>query len=83
MPATCLECPKVKDETGNNVVCTNPKLKWIIAKKLAKQQAVCDDTPTAETETVQILTPLGHKALISKEAYEIEKNGENFWRPLK
>ena len=46
-------------------------------------QAVCDDTTTGEIETVQVFTPLGQKSLISKEVYEKEKNGENFWRPLK
>ncbi len=83
MPATCAECPKLKDTTGNNGLCLNPELKWIIAKKLAKQQAVCDDTLIGEAELIQVLTPLGQKALISKEAYEKEKNGENFWRPNK
>lgn len=32
---------------------------------------------------VTVLTPCGHKTLISKEAYDKEKNGENFWSPLK
>lgn len=34
-------------------------------------------------EMVTVLTPCGHKALVSKEAYEKEKNGHNFWTPLR
>jgi len=35
-----------------------------------------------ELKLVTVLTPCGHKALISKEAYDKEKNGENFWKPV-
>ena len=41
------------------------------------------DEKITKLEIVTVLTPCGHKALISKEAYDKEKNGENFWRPLK
>jgi len=41
------------------------------------------DEKITKLEMVTVLTPCGHKALISKEAYDKEKNGENFWRPLK
>jgi hypothetical protein len=35
-----------------------------------------------ELKLVTVLTPCGHKALISKEAYDKEKDLENFWRPV-
>jgi len=41
------------------------------------------DEKITKLEMVTVLTPCGHKALISKEAYDKERNGENFWRPLK
>ena len=41
------------------------------------------DEKITKLEMVMVLTPCGHKALISKEAYDKEKSGENFWRPLK
>lgn len=76
-PKTCSECTnfKVKDNIGE---C--PKNKWHIDLELAKRQAVCDDTTTGKVENIQVLTPLGQKSLISKEAYDKEKSGENFWK---
>lgn len=41
------------------------------------------DEESTKLEMVTVLTPCGHKALISKEAYAKEKNGENVWRPLR
>ena len=81
-PSRCTECRSYK-ERNNMGFCS--KLKWEIAPELAKRQAVCseDDELAEEIEMVTVLTPCGFKALISKEAFEKEKNGENFWRPLK
>jgi len=79
---TCTECRRYREDSGMGF-CS--KLKWEISPELAKRQAVCseDDELAEEIEMVTVLTPCGFKALISKEAYEKEKNGENFWRPLK
>jgi len=44
------------------------------------------DEKISKVKMVTVLTPCGHKALISKDAYEKEKSeaeGLNFWRPLK
>ena len=40
------------------------------------------DEKIEEIKMVTVLSPCGHKVLISKEAYEKEKNGENFWKPI-
>lgn len=77
----CLKCQYFNIEKESTVgECR--KNKWQIKIDLAKRQAVCDDSETDKIENVQILTPLGHKVLISKEAYEKEKNGENYWKPI-
>lgn len=79
-PKTCSECKKFKIE-NNMGIC--PKYKWEIALDLAGHQAVCSEDDLAEEiKMVTVLTPCGLKALISKEAFEKEKNGENFWRPI-
>lgn len=44
------------------------------------------DEKISKVKMVTVLTPCGHKALISKAAYEKEKGeteGWNFWRPLR
>ena len=80
-PKTCIECAKFKIE-NNMGIC--PKYKWEIDLDLAKRQAVCseDDELAEEIEIVTVLTPCGLKTLISKEAYDKEKNGENIWKPF-
>lgn len=83
-PSKCTECRSYK-ERSNMGFCS--KFKWEIAPSLAKRQAVCseDDELAEEIEMVTVLTPCGHKTLISKEGYEEDmKNPDaQFWRPLK
>ena len=38
--------------------------------------------PIDYSEVVEVLSPMGQKGFISKEAYEKEKNGENVWHIL-
>ena len=79
-PKTCSECNKFEIE---NNVGTCKKYNWVIDLNLAKRQAVCnEEQEAAEIKMVTVLSPGGHKVLISKEAYEKEKLGENFWRSL-
>jgi hypothetical protein len=75
---TCQQFSFEEDSDGGDC----KRHKWHIKLDLARKQAVCDDTATGTIETVQILTPLGIKALISKEAYSKEKDGLNFWKPI-
>lgn len=80
-PKTCSECKifKIEENVG-----TCKKYKWFIALELAKRQAVCSEEDAAEKiEMVTVLSPGGNKVSISKEAFDKEKVGENYWRPLK
>jgi len=81
-PTKCTECHSYKEQ-NNMGFCS--KLQWEIIPSLAKRQAVCseDDELVEEIGLVTVLSPCGHKVLISKEACEKEKLRENFWRPLK
>lgn len=73
----CFGCSKGRVD-GNFVVCPAP-LNWKIEKSLAKRQSVCDDEVTDVVEVVEVLSPLKQKVLISKAAFEKEKDMVNFW----
>lgn len=84
-PKTCVECKIYKEEDGMGY-CS--KMRWEIMPDIAKRQAVCseDDDLAEKIKMVTVLSPCGNRVLISKEAYEKEKDeteGWNFWRPLK
>jgi hypothetical protein len=80
MLKTCIECIKFKEENDMGFC---KKYNWIIDLGLAKRQAVCNEEDEAkEIKMVTVLSPSDLKGLISKEAYEKEKNGENFWKPI-
>jgi hypothetical protein len=74
------EAKKIEKEMEESDKIDCQSFPWIINRKLSKTQVVCDTKINGELENVQVLTPCDHKALISKEAYDKEKSGENYWR---